>query len=142
MREACELNQKIECPPGCKLHRQVIDEKIKDMKDDTKELLNKIEAKLDNTVTLSSIKWGIGILVALMLAVCGGAFGILYGGQQANTREIVASNARMTLELSDWKTTISAELKRLSVELAKISTRLDLNAGRAEQEEKAAEKHK
>lgn len=62
-------------------------------------------------------KWILGFLMVILIAL----FGVLYNGQRTNAEKIVELHARITTELSAFKSEITKELN----DLTKVVVRMD-----------------
>lgn len=98
------------CPRHCYDDRQALHDAIRELKVDRKERWEKFSV---------TVKWFIGILVVVLIAV----LGVLYRGQSANADKIISAQQSHTVEMKS----VAKELTELKVIVTRIDERTKKN---------------
>jgi len=87
------------CPPECKQDRATLHRRIDEIKAERKEKWGVMDGVISDKIKASTMKWAIGIVLAVVIALTGVAFSLLNSGQQLNAAKIDLLRKELNVEL-------------------------------------------
>lgn len=103
------------CPQHCRGDRENLRNEIKELKDDRQKKWEKADCQFKGTVSATTMKWVIGIILVIACS----ALGVVYKGQMHNADMIIQANKQFLQDLGQ----VSKEITELKIIVTRIDER-------------------